>query len=240
MANSSPITSNQTGINQDLLRYVAKYARNDFTKPIAEHTEIAFAKVNARVQESAQPVILDSGCGTGESSFRLASQFPNQLVVGVDKSAARLDKSPIKTDRNSETDKNVVLVRAELIDIWRLMKAYNWQIDAHFIFYPNPWPKQRHLKRRWHGHPAFLSMLQLSRYLEVRTNWDLYALELTTAVRHLIKLGLIKGNVSMLDFETKEPISRFEKKYLSSGHRLYQIKFNAELIFHERADTSSQ
>lgn len=227
MGNSSPITSNQTSINKDLLNLVAKYATSDFIKPIAQHTAIAFAKLNERVQKIAQPVILDSGCGTGESSFRLASQFPGQLVIGVDKSAVRLDKSP------PETPGNVLLIRAELVDMWRLMSAHNWQIDAHFIFYPNPWPKQQHLKRRWHGHPAFLSMLKLSRYLEVRTNWDLYALEFAAAVRHLVNLDLIKGNVSMLDFETKQPISRFEEKYLSSKHHLYQVKFNADNAFRD-------
>lgn len=217
--NSSPIYSNQHGINQDLLKFVAKYASGRFEKPIAKHTAEAFKRLNEIVSEFAQPVILDSGCGTGESSFALAEQYPSQIVIGIDKSAVRLGRS------GGGKNENVLLVRAELVDMWRLMRAHHWQIDAHFLFYPNPWPKQRHLKRRWHGHPEFLSMLRMSRYLELRTNWEIYAMEFVTATEYLISIGLIRGSVSIAEFNAVNPISRFEQKYALSGHQLSQVTY---------------
>jgi tRNA (guanine-N7-)-methyltransferase len=216
--NSSPIYSNQQGINRDLLKFVAKYASGGFEKPIAKHTADAFLQLHKITAEVTQPIILDSGCGTGESSYALSEQFPGHMVIGIDKSAARLSKS---MDGQHE---NVLLVRAELIDMWRLMREHHWQIDAHFLFYPNPWPKQQHLKRRWHGHPEFLSMLQMSRYLELRTNWEIYAMEFIAAIEYLIAQGLVEGSVSITSFDPIKPVSRFEQKYSASGHQLFQVK----------------
>lgn len=217
MVNSSPVASNQQGINDDLLRVVSKHLDTDFLKPVAEHTASAFAKINERVRDFGGPVIIDSGCGTGESSYRLASKYPTHLIVGVDKSATRLAKSA------TTNAVNVELVRADLVDIWRLMKGHKWPIDKHYVLYPNPWPKKQHLKRRWHGHPVFLSMLQLCEKLELRTNWELYALEFVAAVKHLIGQGVFAGEVSYATFEAIEPISHFEKKYARSAHPLYRV-----------------
>ena len=217
--NSSPIYSNQQGINRDLLKFVAKYASGSFEKPIARHTADAFVRLNEIVSELPKPVILDSGCGTGESSYALAEQYPGQMVIGIDKSVARLGKSM------EDQHNNVLLVRAELVDMWRLMRQHHWLIDAHFLFYPNPWPKQRHLKRRWHGHPEFLSILRMSRHLELRTNWKIYAMEFVAATEYLITLGLIQGSISMASFDPMKPISRFEQKYTTSEHQLFQVKY---------------
>ena len=175
------------------------------------------------MQNFSGPVILDSGCGTGESSYRLAIKYPDHLIVGVDKSAARLAKSPTRKAAN------VALVRADLVDIWRLINQCKWPVDKHYLYYPNPWPKKQHLKRRWHGHPIFLSMLQISKYLELRTNWELYALEFAAAVDFLVQHGKFIGKVSRSTINVEQPVSHFEQKYAESGHRLFQITVETEL-----------
>jgi hypothetical protein len=58
--------------------------------------------------------------------------------------------------------KNAILLRAELSDFFSLV-AYesDWIVHSHYLLYPNPYPKSKHLKRRWHGHPIFPVMLSL-------------------------------------------------------------------------------
>ena len=58
---------------------------------------------------------------------------------------------------------NVWLICAELIDFWRLMKEHRWNnyIKAHYMLYPNPYPKQTRLQLRWYAHPSFPLCLQL-------------------------------------------------------------------------------
>ena len=67
-----------------------------------------------RVEAYSGPLIIDSCCGTGDSTRNLAGRFPEALVVGVDKSAHRLARHQ-PGDRQ-----NYALVRADVNDFWRL------------------------------------------------------------------------------------------------------------------------
>ena len=133
-------------------------------------------------------VILDSGCGTGESTIHIARRFPNIPVIGIDKSCARLNKAgnPSQT-AGEEVPANAFWIRAELLDFWRLaldrVKSGEWTIPYHAVYYPNPWPKQSEATRRFHMHPIFPTLLALGNVTELRTNWEIYAREFAEAAR---------------------------------------------------------
>ena len=78
------------------------------------------------------------------------------------------------------------MLQANLIDFWRLSVQTEWRLQKHYLLYPNPWPKKKHLQRRWHGHPVFPSILELGGELELRTNWKIYADEFNQAVNLLL------------------------------------------------------
>jgi tRNA G46 methylase TrmB len=165
---------------------------------VAGHTQEAFEEATAFVDqfyrksgeegqpESSKLVILDSGCGKGLSTFTIASQYPHIPVIGVDRSINRLSKSEIfnESHRNEikSTDddfpQNALLLRAELANFWALVvKDSNWVVHSHYVLYPNPYPKAKHIGRRWHGHPIFPYMLVLGGSVKVRSNWDIYCEE---------------------------------------------------------------
>jgi tRNA (guanine-N7-)-methyltransferase len=87
-------------------------------KPIAAHTQQAFYSLHDLIGEEAKskPIIMDSGCGTCRSSILLGQMYPDHLVIGVDRSLARLSKQGMVS---SEDDNPVILLRAELVDFWR-------------------------------------------------------------------------------------------------------------------------
>ena len=114
---------------------------------------------------AGRPLILDSGCGVGQSTAKLALRFVDSYVLGIDKSAARLGRSP-------ELPEDACLVRAELVDGWRLLASRGERLARHDLLYPNPWPKIGHLARRWHGHAVFPELLALGGVLECRSNWE--------------------------------------------------------------------
>jgi tRNA G46 methylase TrmB len=76
--------------------------------------------------------------------------------------------SESETEAEAETSvqlmSNAILLRAELSDFFTLV-AYesDWVVHSHYLLYPNPYPKGKHLKRRWHGHPIFPVMLSIGR-----------------------------------------------------------------------------
>lgn len=211
IANSSSVRSNQTGIHPGLHEVVNRHLASASNKPVAEHTREAFARVQRVVEANKRALILDSGCGTGVSSVRLAQAYPRHLVVGVDKSAYRLQSAA-----RSAQPGNCLVVRAELEDFWRLAVDHGWQLAKHFILYPNPWPKQRHLQRRWHGSAAFSFIPALGGSLELRTNWHTYALEFAAALHYA------GHKCAVAPLKLAEPLTPFEAKYRASDHSLWR------------------
>jgi len=214
-ANSRLPTSAQTGVHEHLAALLERHRHAPFRKPYADYNRAAFeASIERRERTApAAPLILDSFCGVGESSIALARAFPEHYVIGVDQSATRLGKSK----GNAQNPPNLDLVRADLVDYWRLMRDVGIRLDRHYLLYPNPWPKIGHLSRRWHGHPVFPAMLELGGVLECRSNWRIYVEELCFTIE------LLTPHAAVCEaYVPDEPLTPFERKYLNSGHVLYR------------------
>lgn len=211
------ISSSQTGPHKNLPALVEKYQCSKIKDSIPNHAYDAFAKAKRFVANDS--IILDSGCGVGESSYHIAKKYPDIKVIAIDKSVARLNRSHI----HGEQPKNLLLLHADCVHFWRLAQQQQLSVLRHYLLYPNPWPKPGHLQRRWHGHPVFPVLIALGGELMMRTNWLIYAQEFAQA------LALTKNkNFSVNRFIPKNPITPFERKYLASQHELYQVL--AELI----------
>ena len=208
--------SAQTDLHPRLEAVVQRHLNSRWRQPIRAHSRQAFDDLRTTI-EAADSLILDSGCGTGVSTARLAQRHPEALVLGIDKSAARLARAPAMPS-------NARLVRAELADFWRLLEAAGLRLAHHYLIHPNPWPKPAHLKRRWHAHPVFPTLLALGGHLELRSNFGLYVREfkrsLELAGRHDAKVVSFRGE--------SPAISSFEAKYLASGHTLERLTVNLE------------
>ena len=216
-ANSRVPTSAQTGIHEHLATLLDRHAAAPFRKPYADYNRAAFSASRERWQQIAPtaPLILDSCCGVGESSIALAKAFPDHYVIGVDQSEDRLSRKKPYPDALMPT--NLVFVRADLVDYWRLMAEAGIRLARHYILYPNPWPKIGHLARRWHAHPVFPFVPRLGGRLECRSNWNIYVEEFSAA------LGLLAGRqVAVEAFEAPSPLTPFERKYRDSGQTLYR------------------
>lgn len=262
MSGARSVGSNQESIHKDLDKIVRKYARTQFMRPVAHHTQEAFAQAEAFIQErgaeffaqteafvsknaivkaptecaqinAAQvPVVIDSGCGTGESTIHLARRFPDCIVIGIDKSCARLDKAGNSIQLGgAEVPRNALWLRAELLDFWKLVFEAKWNVRYHSVFYPNPWPKQAECTRRFHMHPIFPTMISIAPVTELRTNWEIYAQEFKAAAEILreesatrLELSHLKNIETELSaFTAKSPETAFERKYAAAGQPLWRV-----------------
>lgn len=279
MPGANSVTSNQETIHKDLEKVVRKYARTTFLRPIADHTRDAFAEAEtfvekfygkngdpgtasgvtnairdgapgANAETAPRAVILDSGCGTGESTIHIARRYPNIPVIGIDKSGMRLTKAgnPAQT-AGENVPPNAFWIRAELLDFWRLAlereQAGEWTIPYHAVYYPNPWPKQSEATRRFHMHPIFPTLLSLGETIELRTNWEIYAREFAEAARIATKelygspalrfeddkVEINKGDsrsragmtITCESFDPENPETAFERKYKDAGQKLWRV-----------------
>jgi tRNA G46 methylase TrmB len=234
-AGARSVATNQEGPYKNLEQVVRKHASTRFLRPIAAHTRVSFSAADNFVTEfykksdtgdSPRTVVLDSGCGTGESTLHIAKRYPNVPVIGIDKSAVRLCKAGNRRQLesatgNEEIPDNVFWVRAELLDFWNLaldeVRRGRWRIPYHALYYPNPWPKGNAATRRFHLHPIFPTLLALGDTIELRTNWEIYAREFTQAA------GILKGNAFCEPFSPSEPETAFERKYKEARQQLWRV-----------------
>jgi|TARA_B110000091_G_scaffold85592_1_gene94001 tRNA G46 methylase TrmB len=224
IGDSKVIVTNQVGIHEKLGDIVEKHFCHPFQKPYQKHTQTAFDDINTIVQtflinDPQGKVILDSCCGVGQSTRLLAQQNPAALVVGVDKSANRIERKvegfDVSTDDKTN---NYHLIRADLNDFYRLVKAANWPVTKHYILYPNPWPKSKHLQRRWQGSAVFPTLITIGEQLILRSNWRLYLEEFQFAA----DIAGLQGKIS--EVGNSQPLTPFEAKYQASGQVCWELQ----------------
>ena len=99
-------------------------------KPILEHNRQAFiAAIGAWWSwKDGAPLVLDAGCGVGWSTLRLAEEFPEHFIIGVDQSLDRLSRG-----KPQAVPDNVVFVRADLVDFWRLLRSSGIRLTRHYL-----------------------------------------------------------------------------------------------------------
>ncbi|AJP59588.1 SAM-dependent methyltransferase [Pandoraea vervacti] len=218
-ANSRTVASAQTGPHDKLAALVERHRAAPFRKPLAAYSAAAFdAAVAAWRNAGSAPLIIDAGCGVGESTLRLASQCPDHFVIGIDQSESRIVRG--KDWWEGSWPENFVWVRADLVDFWRQLHAASIRPARHYVLYPNPWPKIGQLARRWHAHAVFPTVVALGGVLECRSNWATYIDEFALAVEWLS--GVRAHVEAWAPQDGTVPMTPFERKYLASGHGLHR------------------
>jgi tRNA (guanine-N7-)-methyltransferase len=91
------------------------------------------------------PVVLEIGCGTGTSTIGMATAEPDIDVVAAEVYRRGLAQLLSAVDREGVT--NIRLVRGDAVDVLEHMFATG-ELTGARVFFPDPWPKSRHHKRR--------------------------------------------------------------------------------------------
>lgn len=101
------------------------------------------------------PLVLEIGCGTGTSTVAMAANEPELDVIAVEVYRRGLAQLLNGIDREGLT--NVRLVRGDGVDVLEDMLSPN-SLTGVRVFFPDPWPKVRHHKRRL-LQPATVAMI---------------------------------------------------------------------------------
>ena len=95
--------------------------------------------------DTSRPLEVDIGCGKGRLLLALAAKAPGTNFIGIDRQLVRLRIIDKRINRRSLN--NVKLLRIEnSYAIQYLLPPES--VDAFYVFFPDPWPKKRHHKRR--------------------------------------------------------------------------------------------
>lgn len=169
------------------------------------------------------PVIVDIGFGMGYELSEIAEQFPQINYLGVEVHKPGVGKLLSEIERRNL--KNVRIVRADAVLVCEQMIAPE-TITAIHVFFPDPWPKKRHNKRRLvrPGFPELIApLLRPNGYLYLVTDWEDYAQQMTDVLDSSpLFRNRYNGPAPRLPWR---PTTAFERKGLAKGHRIHEFVY---------------
>lgn len=169
---------------------------------------------------SAQPIVMDIGYGMGEATWQIAKANPSTNYLGVEVHMPGVGKLMARLDEYELT--NVRLIERDVFEVFYYM-VKDSSLDGVHLFFPDPWPKKRHFKRRI-VNERFLSdvaaKLKPGGYLHIATDWVPYA-EWIKEVFSQTKL-FTGGVVERPDWR---PLTRFEGQGISKDHAVNDFRF---------------
>ena len=192
-----------------------------FTVPFAE-TPLDFAELFG----NGNPVVMEIGFGMGEATAALAAENPGVNYLGVEVYRPGVGRLLWNVSRQSLS--NVRIVRHDAVEVVAKMVPRRSLSGVH-VFFPDPWPKKRHRKRRLIKRPftdVLASVLIPGGYFYMVTDWTDYAdsaLEELSATRGLA--NAFAGFAAPADWR---PRTGFEKKGLAKNHEVRELYFRAE------------
>jgi tRNA (guanine-N7-)-methyltransferase len=169
------------------------------------------------------PKILEIGFGMGETTAAIAALHPENDYLGIEVHTPGVG-SLLKTIEE-EGLTNVRIVQHDAVEVLCHMIGHN-TFDGVHVFFPDPWPKKRHHKRRL-LQPAFVALLvermKRGAYLHVATDWQEYA-EYVLAVLKNNPL-LEKTAMDYAPRPAYRPQTKFETRGLKLGHGVWDVIF---------------
>ena len=169
------------------------------------------------------PTIIEIGFGMGETTAQVAQAHPENNYLGIDVHTPGVGGLlKLIAERGLS---NLRLVQHDAVEVLEHMIAPAALAGVH-IFFPDPWPKKRHHKRRL-IQSVFVALLasRLARgaYLHAATDWQDYAEQILAVFAAEPALAnTAPGFASRPDYR---PLTKFESRGLKLGHGVWDIIF---------------
>ncbi len=171
----------------------------------------------------AAPKVLEIGFGMGETTARIAAEHHEVDYLGVEVHTPGVGALLKRIGELNLT--NVRIIQHDAVEVVRHMLPEAC-LDAVHVFFPDPWHKKRHHKRRL-IQPEFVrllaSRLKPGAYIHLATDWEDYAhqmLEVLSAEPTLANTA--KG---FAERQAYRPLTKFEQRGLRLGHRVWDLIF---------------
>jgi len=171
----------------------------------------------------SSPKILEIGFGMGETSAAIALANPENDYLSLEVHTPGVG-SLLKQIEEKQIS-NIRIIQHDAVEVLRDMLADN-VLDGIHIFFPDPWHKTRHNKRRLIQSPFVAQLVQklkLGGYIHVATDWQDYA-EQVLAV--LSAEPLLENTAT--DYAPRpayRPLTKFEQRGIRLGHGVWDLVF---------------
>jgi tRNA (guanine-N7-)-methyltransferase len=169
---------------------------------------------------ASEKVIMEIGFGMGEATAIIAKNHPNNGYIAVDVHPPGIGKLLARIDENDLT--NLKVIEEDVHVVLQHMIA-DESLDGIHLFFPDPWPKKKHNKRRI-VNEAFLALIhpkiKKGGFIHIATDWVPYAVSIQEV---FAGSTLFTGGV--IDKPEWRPVTRFEGQGIDKDHAVNDMMY---------------
>jgi len=167
--------------------------------------------------------VLEIGFGMGDTTAEIAAAHPGSDYLGVEVHTPGVGSLLNRIAALGLA--NVRVIQHDAVEVLERMIAPG-ALDGVHVFFPDPWPKKRHHKRRLLQPPLvalLASRMKPGGYFHVATDWEDYASQILEV---LSAEPLLANTVNgFAPRPAYRPLTKFENRGLKLGHRVWDVIF---------------
>ncbi len=184
---------------------------------------IEFKQEQVNISEifpNSDKVIMEIGFGMGEATAIIAKNHPNNGYIAVDVHPPGIGKLLARIVENDLT--NLKVIEEDVHVVLRHMIA-DKSLDGIHLFFPDPWPKKKHNKRRI-VNEGFLALIypkiKKGGFIHIATDWVPYAVSIQE-----VFAGSILFTGGVIDKPEWRPVTRFEGQGIDKDHAVHDMMY---------------
>ncbi len=169
------------------------------------------------------PKILEIGFGMGETTAAIAATHPDIDYLAIEVHSPGVGSLLKQIEEAGLT--NLRIIQHDAVEVIEHMLSPD-SLDGVHLFFPDPWPKKRHHKRRLLQPPfcqLIASRIRPGGYFHSATDWEEYAQQMLEV---LVAEALLENTAAgYAERPGSRPLTKFEQRGLRLGHRVWDLIF---------------
>ena len=209
MRRSAPLNTSQRTALEQLRDLILAYPVGDLRQHF-EHPE--------------PPLTVEIGFGMGRSLVLMAKANPERNYVGIEVHVPGIAQCVYEAGMAEL--KNLRVLDADAIQVLREMPDNS--INCVQLYFPDPWQKKRHFKRRFVIHERMQLVeqkLELGGTFHAATDWEPYAEWMLDVLDNRPNLENLAGKGNSYPRPEWRPVTKFERRGIESGHKINDFIF---------------
>ena len=171
---------------------------------------------------SEAPLTLEIGFGLGDSFIEMAAAEPSRNFVGIEVHEPGIGKCAYMA--GTQNLSNVRIINGDAIQLLKQLPENH--IDRIQLYFPDPWQKKRHHKRRFVS-PERMAIvtrsLKQGGWFHTATDWEHYAFWMVEVLDGFVGLSNQAGAGNFTSRPDFRPMTKFERRGLASGHGVWDL-----------------
>ncbi|MFB6434865.1 MAG: tRNA (guanosine(46)-N7)-methyltransferase TrmB [Candidatus Malihini olakiniferum] len=171
------------------------------------------------------PTVLEIGFGMGASLITMAEQYPEQNFLGIDVHLPGIGACLAAAQKAGLN--NLRVICHDALEVLEQM-IYDGSLSIVQLFFPDPWPKARHNKRRIVQKDfaeLVIRKLESGGVFHMATDWEPYAEHILEVMRNVAGYRNLSATQDYVSRQSSRPLTKFEARGQRLGHGIWDLMF---------------